>query len=376
MSNGINPIDKLGFRPRRPRRGPYAAVQTDRATLNQVRAIEPAGVDAPVHVGHGPIPTATTVAGRLGWLEREAALDGTPLAVGGDPLAAPLRDSLLRAAASSGTLREGDALSALWAHRHVRPTRLIGLTWVDGFHAVVSAASSGIGAPDQLAGRRVGLPRDVDAPVDTRRAAARHGVRATLALAGLFPEEVVDHDLDVRGVPGPYAAELAALERGDVDAIYLAGATGLVAATSIGAVTVVDLGASLDPAVRASASAPAAITVDAGLLEQQPLLVVRLLAVLLRAGAWAAEHPEDAASLLAEDAGVTLPELTAAHGRGVGEQLQVDLSERKLSALRTHHEFLRTYGFLDEDVDLGRWVDPRPLAEARDLLAAERTLWV
>lgn len=351
------------------------AVQAGRAPLSSTSAAAPADVDVPVLVGRSPIPTATGVAGHLGWLEREAALDGTPLTVAGDPLAAPLRDSLLRAAAPRGLLREGDAFSALWAHRHVEPTRAIGLTWVDGFQAIVARADAGIHEPSQLAGRRIGLPRDDDALVDARRAAARRGLRAALGLAGLFPDEVAERDIDVRGASEPYAAELAALERGEVDAIHLAGAGGLAAASRIGAATVVDLGASLDPAVRASASTPAAITVDARLLERRPTLVVRLLAVMLRAGAWAAEQPQNAAPLIAADLGVTTEQLAGAHGHGLGEQLQVDLSERKLAALRTQHEFLRTYGFLDEDVDLGAWVDPRPLAEARDLLAAERTIW-
>ena len=103
---------------------------------------------------------------------------------------------------------------------------------------------------------------------------------------------------------------------------------------------------------------------------------MRLLAVLLRAGVWAHEHPADAARLLASDLATTPEGLTAAHAAGVHEQLHVDLSDRKLAALRDNHEFLRTYGFLGEDVDLGAWVDPRPLAAARDLLASERTSWV
>ena len=87
-------------------------------------------------VDRSPIPTATGLAHRLGWLEREAALDGTPLIVAEGPSAAPLRTSLLRAAAPTGNLWEGETTRALWERGEGRETRLIGLTWVETFQAV------------------------------------------------------------------------------------------------------------------------------------------------------------------------------------------------------------------------------------------------
>jgi len=65
----------------------------------------------------------------------------------------------------------------------------------------------------------------------------------------------------------------------------------------------------------------------------------------------------------------------AAHGRNWPDQLHVDLSHRKLDALRSHHDFLVTPGFLPRAVDLSAWIDPRPLGVARELLAAERVAW-
>jgi len=96
--------------------------------------------------------------------------------------------------------------------------------------------------------------------------------------------EVTHVDVDASASLGePYAAEVGALTSGDVDAIFVAGAAGAAAAARIGATPVVDVGRHLDPAVRASATTPAAIVVDAELLEREPNLVVRLLAVLLAA---------------------------------------------------------------------------------------------
>lgn len=327
-------------------------------------------------VDRSPIPTATGLAHRLGWLEREAALDGTPLTVAGDPSAAPLRASLLRAAAPAGYLREGETTSALWERSEGGSTRLIGMTWVDTFQAVVAMPEAGISHPGQLAGQRVALPRDEAAPVDVRRAAARRGINAAIALAGLFPDEVEQVDVDApASLSDPYRAELAALTSGEADAIFLSGAAGVAAAARIGAATVASFGRHLDPAVRISATTPAAITVGAELLEREPNLVVRMLAVLLRAGVWAQLNADEATRLLAEETSTSARHVKSAHGNGWPDQLQVDLSHRKLDALRAQHDFLLTHGYLGTAVDLGAWIDPRPLGIALELLAAERTAW-
>ena len=391
MANNVKPVRKPGFRtPVRAARA-HASIETDRAATSPGPAI--AAVDrSPILVDRGPIPTATGIAHQLGWLEREAALDGTPLTVTGDgfrpPVTAsgdlratsqraPLRESLLRAAAPADGLYEGDSTSALWERSERRETRLIGLTWVETFQAVVALPDAGINGPEQLAGRRLALPFDGAAAIDVHRAAACRGLHAALALAGIFPGEGAYVEIDGASQAGdPYAAELAALNRGDVDAVFVAGAAGAAASARIGARVVADIGRHLDPAVRASGTTPAAITVDADLLARDPNLVVRLLAVLLRAGAWAQLNAPEATRLLALETGTTARDVTAAHGRNWPDQLHVDLSHRKLDALRAQHDFLVTHGFLPRAVDLGAWIDPRPLGAARELLAAERTAWV
>jgi ABC-type nitrate/sulfonate/bicarbonate transport system substrate-binding protein len=384
MANHVKPVKKPRFRTAtRPGRT-RAAVKTDRAATSHGRAI--AAIDhSPILVDRGSIPTATGIAHQLGWLEREAALDGTPLSVGGGHAAgpdttrpgAPPREALLHAAAVPEHLWEGDSTRALWERSEGRATRLIGLTWVETFQAVVALPDAGIAGPEHLAGRRVALPYDRGAAVDLHRAAASRGLHAALGLAGIFPGEVAHVDVDASLALGDdrYAAELEALASGDVDAIFVAGAAGAAAAARIGAVTVADVGRHLDPAVRTSGITPAAIVVDAELLEREPNLVVRLLAVLLRAGAWAQLNATEATDLLALETGTSVRDVHAAHGRNWPDQLHVDLSHRKLDALRAHHDFLVAHGFLSRPVDLGFWIDPRPLGVARELLAAERVAW-
>ena len=162
-------------------------------------------INKTVFVDRGPIPTATGIAHQLGWLEREAALDGTPLSVGGDDL------------------WEGDSTRALWERSEGRATRLIGLTWIETFQAVVALPDAGIAGPEQLAGRRLGLPFTAALAIDVHRAAASRGLHAALGLAGIFPGEVAHVDVDASVALGePYAAELEALTSGDVDAIFVA----------------------------------------------------------------------------------------------------------------------------------------------------------
>jgi ABC-type nitrate/sulfonate/bicarbonate transport system substrate-binding protein len=375
MANHVKPVRKTNFAASTRAGRARGAVRTDRAAASPDRAI--AATDrSPIVVDRGPIPTATGIADQLGWLEREAALDGTPLAVAGARSGVPPRD-LLRAAAPSEHLWEGESTRALWERSEGRATRLIGLTWVETLQAVVALPDAGIAGPEQLAGRRLALPYDATVPVDVHRAAASRGLHAALALAGIFPGEVAHVDVDASsGHTDPYAAELAALTSGDVDAIFLAGAAGAAAAARIGAVTVADVGRHLDPAVRTSATTPAAIVADAELLDREPNLVVRLLAVLMRAGAWAQLNAAHATELLALETGTSVRDVRAAHGRGWPDQLHVDLSWRKLDALRAQHDFLVTHGFLARPVDIGAWIDPRPLGVARELLAAERVAWV
>lgn len=378
MENPVKPVEKQGFRAgARAQVRAHAPAKTDPEAAVRGRAV--AAADRPrIQVDRGPIPTATGIAHQLGWLEREAALDGTPLSVAGRGRSgAPLRDPLLRAAAPPDHLREGESTGALWEHSEGRATRLIGLTWVETFQAVVTLPDAGIAVPEQLAGRRLGLPFDRTAAIDVHRAAASRGLHAALGLAGIFPGEVAHVEIDASlEAGGPYAAELLALASGEVDAIFVAGAAGAAAAARVGAVTVADVGRHLDPAVRASAVTPAAITVDAELLEREPNLVVRLLAVLLRAGAWAQLNAAEATSLLALETGATPRDVRAAHGPNWPDQLHVDLSHRKLDGLRAQHDFLVAHGFLGRPVHLGAWIDPRPLGIARELIAAERTAWV
>lgn len=270
------------------------------------------------------VPTVTGLADRLGWLERDRL---------------------------AGAIQEQPNAAALWARSEGAATRLVGMTWVDAFQGVLTLPDRGIAAPAQLAGRRLALPQRAPAAhaIDVERVTARRGFHAATQLAGLFSDEVDWVDVPVAGLPdsAPYAAETAALLRGEVDVIHVSGPEGRALAARIGAVIVVDLGAHLDPMVRVNSATPVVLTADARLAAEHPELVARALAALLRAADWA-------------------------HANGVHDQLHADLSTRKLAALSWQKDFLLTHGFLARDVELAAWADPGPLEAARELLAEAR----
>ncbi len=322
-----------------------SSVATPAATLGGPR----------LSLSRSPLPTTIGVAHHLGWLARDVR-----------------RDAVESAPPHPGLLREGTNVAALWERAHGASTRLLGLTWIDEYQGILTLPDRGITEPAQLAGRRLALPRRDDAEIDVRRAAARRGFHAATGLAGVFCDEVVYVDLPALALDhdpaDPYAAEIAALQSGAVDAIYVAGPAGAAVSGRIGASEVVDLGAHLDPMVRAGAATPVALTVDARLLQARPDLVVQTLGTLLRAGEWAQGHPSEVAGIVAAETGASPRDVAAAYGNGLHERFHLDLSTHKLAALAAQRDFLLTHGFLDGDVDLLSWVDEAPLEAARQLV--------
>jgi ABC-type nitrate/sulfonate/bicarbonate transport system substrate-binding protein len=228
-------------------------------------------------------------------------------------------------------LRASDNATALHAFGDGAATRLVGLVWADRYQAVVALPESGIREPLQLAGRRLGLPAlDQRLPLDVRRVAACRGFGTATALSCLFCDEYaeVDVPLDERVREEPYASEGAALLRGEVDAIFVAGDAGRALTRRIGAVEVVSLGAHLDPMVRVNVDTPLALIASQEQLDEDPAPVADRLA---------REHPAAA------------------------------LDAQHLAALTAQKDWLLTHGFLAGDVDVAAWIDPRPLAAARSL---------
>ncbi|MDN2805809.1 hypothetical protein PAJ63_09080, partial [Campylobacter coli] len=74
------------------------------------------------------------------------------------------------------------------------------------------------------------------------------------------------------------------------------------------------------------------------------------LAVLLRAGAWAREHPDEVGQLAAlENPGFTALDVTGALGPALHRSLSPGLDPIRLAGLASQKEFLLDWGYIRRD---------------------------
>jgi ABC-type nitrate/sulfonate/bicarbonate transport system substrate-binding protein len=208
-----------------------------------------------------------------------------------------------------------------------------------------------------------GLPRDaveiVELPVDERQiAVGGESQRGTLWRGGARARR--------------QSREAIALIRGEVDAIYTAGAPGAQLSAFMSAHTVVDLGGAADPETRINNQVPTVLTVDAKLARERPEIVARYLATLMRASRWAADHALETLQIVAGDVAAMPEWVTAAYGPELHRRLDLDLDAASLAALERQKRFLLEHGFIGAEFAFAEWIDPRPLALAREMLDERR----
>ena len=135
-----------------------------------------------------------------------------------------------------------------------------------------------------------------------------------------------------------------------------------------GLVVGIDLDQFPDRRTRVNNGTPRPITVHESLLESHFDLVVRFLTQTLRAADWAADNLQAVYDILKRETRAGDEGVTAAYRADFHRSLHPDLSAERLDLLRIQKTFMCVHGFLDADFDLESWVDPRPLAAARELL--------
>lgn len=325
-----------------------------------------------------PVPTPLGIAAQLGWLEETFARSGftiQSIAESNDP--AIRRSHFDHHLAWS--FRQGGSIPPIWARAKGRATRLVGITWTDEFQALITLPQTGVRAARDLAGRRFGIPRRDNAVVDHQRATALKGLASALSLEGLSPDDVEivalptpDTSLIAADDPSlfclrrriPYASEVAALVRDEVDAIFVKGTQGIAVANSLAAVTVSEFGFHPDPRIRINTGSPRVLTVDETFAAERPDLVAQLIAVIARVGRWAAAHPEETCRYIAREAAASEEQVKAAHRGVVHQSLGIGLDERLIDAVSYYKDFLLDWGFLELDFDVGSWVDSRPFEAA------------
>jgi 2'-hydroxybiphenyl-2-sulfinate desulfinase len=334
--------------------------------------------------GQGGVPTATGIAYKLGWLEKEFAADGIELRTlqenGSDELRHHHYDHQLPT-----LIREGGNLFAIPAKAQRAPTRLIGLTWIDEGQSIIVRPDSDIRSPQQLLGKRLGLPafREADIAENRRgrsitRHSSLHGYKGALASVGLTLDDIklVEYGGDAPAnsgrIFGGWNQGFQALLDGLVDAIYVKGAAAADGARNHGLVVGIDLDKLPERRFRVNNGTPRPITVHEDFLENHFDLLTRFLHQTLRAADWAKTNLNGVYDILQSETGGSREGVQAAYRDGFHLSLAPDLSAERLELFQQQKDFLLAYGILDRDFDFDAWVDPRPLEAARKLLLGQK----
>lgn len=336
-----------------------------------------------------PAPTAAPVAIRLGWLDREFARDGIAVRSLAEAPTHAQRHAHYDQAMPA-MFRYGGYVPPLVARSRGTDVKMIGLTWHDRVSGFFVLPESGIRRPEDLRGKRLGVPRRRSDNVDWWRAAVLAGVDWLEPFAGLGRDDVTLVDIDVdrayfadavtgsehgrsmwgaRSQLAVQREEVRALYRGEVDAIYSDAALAAILQATTGAVPVVSFRGNIDNAEH-GCGFPCVLTVSGGLLRERPDLVDRWVACLMRAQDWVSAHEAEARTIMARDAGLPEDLLEAAYSPRVLSQVDVNMDPVQIALLRGRYEHLLRHGFLGDGFDFEDFLDDGPVRRAQALLAA------
>jgi ABC-type nitrate/sulfonate/bicarbonate transport system substrate-binding protein len=333
-----------------------------------------------------PVPTASSIAISQGWLEDEFAPDGIAVASLRASTDSAVRESHFDHT-QANSFRQGGNIPPIWTRSRGNDLRLIGLSWVPEFQAIVALPESGLEGPDSLRGKRIAVPRRLNDQIDFWRANVLHGLEHALAAAGLDFEDVELVDLPIeasflrdsssstRGSLFGAAssrehesAEVLALIRGEVDAMYVKGGRGPNLQALADVRVVYDIAAAKDPKDQVGNIQPATLTVSGALLDTNPDLVARYLAATIRAARWARDNRRETAQILAHEIGVAEEFIEPAYTSEIANRLEPSLDGELIDAIDAQKRFLLRHGFIERDFDVEEWVAVEPLREALKLV--------
>lgn len=333
-----------------------------------------------------PVPTPLGIASQLGWIEADLNSDGIKVRTLQDETDPRLIESHFDHNLDN-SIRQGGNIPAIWARSRGRQTRVVGLTWTDESQVILTRADSKIRNVADLAGRKLGVATRPNDSIDFWKATTIRAYVAALGVYGLserdvtfveLPREALGASIGRGGRSGwdnadlRQSVEAQALLRGEVDAIFHKGSRGLELADALGAVIVYDVGHHPDPKVRINNGSPRTFTVDAGLIERDFNLVVRLVKQVVLAGRWAEQHHAETVSYVARETRSSEDAVRRAYGNDVNKHLRTDLDESSIAALSDFTDFLHKWKFIPNAFDVRGWIDPAPLRKALEEIAREQ----
>jgi ABC-type nitrate/sulfonate/bicarbonate transport system substrate-binding protein len=261
-------------------------------------------------------------------------------------------------------VREGGNIPALWAASRGAPTRLIGITWLDEYQAIVAGPSPAVRDLCDLAGRRIAVPAPRGPIVDVGRASTLGGFARSLATVGLDLSSVELVDTPPRpALSGPssdgrgehFDAELDLLASGQADAVWLKGAGGVAAVRQRGLVEVFRIDQSTDPLVRVNNGTPRTVTARQELIDEQPDLVRTYLEVLCSSQDQLAGDQARLWHVLSGETHQSAEDAERAYVGVASDSLVPSLAPERLAGLQDQADFLFAHGFIPNWLDVTSW---------------------
>lgn len=328
-----------------------------------------------------PAPTAATIAIRQGWLDSEFAADGIAVRSLASSNDRQVHLSHYRHS-QPNSFRFGGYVPPLMSQSRGADIKVIGIAWHDRVHGIYALPDSGIEIAADLKGKRLGVPVRLNDDVDWWRASVLGGYKALFASGAIDRKDVELVEIPVSreyvadatsgsatgqslwGAHSQFAVqrdEVAALYRGQVDAIYSDGALTAILAGTTGARPVVTLRGNEDESD--GYGTPCILTVSAPLLAERPDLVARWVGRLLDAQQWAIRHANDTRRLFARETGLPEDLLDKAYSPRLHTQADVSLSASRVALLKAKYDHMRDAKFIDA-FDFDAFIDAGPLEAA------------
>ena len=341
-----------------------------------------------------PAPTAASIAIREGWLEEEFAPDG--IAVRSISEASDESTRLAHYSHDHPALfRFGGYVPPLQAIARGVDLRIIGLNWHDrvaGFYALPEHALENLRSPGikALKGARIALPIRRQDRTDWWRATVLAGIEHLRKVSGLEKDEIKIVPIEIErayyedantgpdtraslwGSRSQFAVqreEVAALYRGQVDAIYSDAALAAILTATTGAVQVVNLRGYEDNS-QAGFGHPIVLTVSTQLLAERPDIVDRWMKRLLRAQEWVHAHISQTRRIFATDTGLPDALLEQGYSSRLLDQVDISLAPGRVALVRSKYQHLLANGFLEGGYDFDAMIDEGPLQRSKELLVA------
>lgn len=326
-----------------------------------------------------PVPTGLGIAIQKGWLQEKFEQDQIEIKSIRESNSKDVRNSHFNHTLEN-SVRHGGSIPAIWAYSSGQKTRVIGLSWADEAQLLLTRFDSNIKTVTDLKGKKFGIPLNQDALIDFSRAQAIRGLENALKTVGLAVTDVqlVDtlrqdiiraQNQQVLGEqekasfygqrnPLNASAELVALLTGQVDAIFLKGASAVQIASDFALHTIIDIGADPDPLLRSNNGTPRTLTVDDGFAENYPEQVQHIVQSVLDAEQWSHQNPVETHRYLAKECQSTEQWVHVAYGADAHLKLNTNFDEISVLALQDLSDFLYRWNFIPNKIDVRKWLAP------------------